>query len=164
MATYIYICVCVSLWLKMLYSSSPISQHFHIQLKRIHGPLGPGLGRRMGLGVHAHVLRRFVDAQTPPPLQPGKGQAADEARPEDDLGFASVRSIWNCVWLAEALKSRLPRCVPSCLVAVLVAIQLGWCVGRVSWFTETKNARIQRDFMEFDQDFIGSSWDLVRIS
>ena len=88
-----HIYIYMSLWLKMLYSSSPISQHFHIQLKRIHGPLGPGLGRRMGLGVHAHVLRRFVDAQTPPPLQPGKGQAADEARPEDDLGFASVRSI-----------------------------------------------------------------------
>ena len=85
-------CVCVSL-VENAYSSSPISQHFHIQLKRIHGPLGPGLGRRMGLGVHAHVLRRFVDAQTPPPLQPGKGQAADEARPKDDLGFASVRSI-----------------------------------------------------------------------
>ena len=90
---HIYIYIYMSLWLKMLYSSSPISQHFHIQIKRIHGPLGPGLGRRMGLGVHAHVLRRFVDAQTPPPLQPGKGQAADEARPKDDLGFASVRSI-----------------------------------------------------------------------
>ena len=36
----------------------------------------------------------------------------------------------ECVWVAEALKSRLPRCVPPCLVAFLVAIQLGVCVGR----------------------------------
>ena len=41
----------------------------------------------------------------------------------------------ECVRVAEALKSRLPRCVPPCLVAFLVAIQLGVCVGRTWWIT-----------------------------
>ena len=45
-------------------------------------------------------------------------------------GFFTSILVYRCVWVAEALKSRLPRCVPPCLVAFLVAIQLGVCVGR----------------------------------
>ena len=49
----------------------------------------------------------------------------------------------ECVWVAEALKSRLPRCVPPCLVAFLVAIQLGVCVGR-TWGKTTVNVSIAK--------------------
>ena len=40
-----------------------------------------------------------------------------------------------CVWVAEALKSRLPRCVPSCLATVPVASQLAWCARRAWWIS-----------------------------
>ena len=40
-----------------------------------------------------------------------------------------------CVWVAGAVKSRLPRCVPPFLVAMPLAIRLGWQVGRETVYT-----------------------------
>jgi TRAP-type mannitol/chloroaromatic compound transport system permease large subunit len=53
--------------------------------------------------------------------------------------WAFSKGAYCCwIWVAGALKSRLPRCVPPCLVTVLVAIQLGRCVGKIWWFTVSK--------------------------
>ena len=72
------------------------------------------------------------------------GAVAQAQRPLPDCTHCTLHAWaaeWGeCVWIAGALKSRLPRCVPPCLVAVLVAMQLGRCVGRTWWITDS-NAR-----------------------